>query len=358
MRTRELLKKIIPVKWVHWLRERAADADKHIIKLFAGFRFMSAIYYLLFSREFGREQQAVLKGRIAYWRSLKNIERSSALLRRNTHRLEKGLIMRPRRPSFAADYIGETVDCFRQALTSTSIESRELKWANDVLHNYFDIVKDTPKIAKARKAWEQLNVERADGTSVPYPHQQLPKSTITTDALHTLFRRRRSVRWFAERKVDREAVEQAFELASLAPSACNRQPYEFYVVQDSQRAAKIAGMAGGTVGFSEQIGQVIVVVGDLQAYPMERDRHCIYIDGSLAAMQLMLAFETMGISTCPINWPDIEFRERLLANELKLNPHQRPIMLLAFGYADADGGIPYSAKKSSSILGRFIDDEQ
>lgn len=358
MRIRELLKKVIPVAWVHWVREKAANFDKHFIKLFAGSRFTSGMYYLLFSREFGREQQAVLQGRIAYWRSLKNIEDSCALLRRNTHRLEKGLIMRPRRPSFAADYIGETVDCFRTALAAKELEKGELQWANDVLVSYFEAVTDTPKIAKARKTWEQLQVDLEFKNSVPYPHEQLPTVSITPEELHTLFQRRRSVRWYNEHKVERQQIEQAFELASLAPSACNRQPFEFFVVQNSQRAAKIAGMAGGTVGFSQQIGQLIVIVGDLQAYPMERDRHCIYIDASLASMQLMLAFETMGISTCPINWPDIEFRERLLEKELGLKPHQRTVMLLAFGYADTQGGIPFSAKKSSSTIGRFLDDER
>ncbi|MDN7126972.1 nitroreductase family protein [Pseudidiomarina sp. 1ASP75-14] len=267
--------------------------------------------------------------------------------------------MRPRRASFAADYIGETVNCFRDAANAKSLDPSELQWAHDVLDEYFSIVKDTPKIAKARAIWHDLHtsldvaMERTN--SVPYPHRELPESGISAEQLQLLFQRRRSVRWFKPEKVPTDRIHQAFEMATLAPSACNRQPYEFYVIQDPKRAAKVANMAGGTVGFAEQIRNLIVVVGDLKAYPMERDRHCIYIDGSLAAMQLMLAFETMDIATCPINWPDIEFRERLLARELNLTAHQRPVMLLAFGYADPEGGIPFSAKKSSNILGRFID---
>lgn len=359
MSLRTIAKKVIPVKFVHWLRERGADFDKYFIRCFAISRFTSALYYLLFSREFGREQQSVLRGRIAYWRSLKAIEATCALLRRNTHRLEKGLIMRPRRASFAADYIYETVNCFRDAANAKSIDPSELQWAHDVLDEYFAVVKDTPKIARARATWHDLHtsldVAMARTNSVPYPHRELPESTISADQLQLLFQKRRSVRWYKPAKVPTDVIHKAFEMATLAPSACNRQPYEFYVVQDPKRAAKVANMAGGTVGFAEQITNLIVVVGDLKAYPMERDRHCIYIDGSLAAMQLMLAFETMQIATCPINWPDIEFRERLLAKELNLTAHQRPVMLLAFGYADPDGGIPYSAKKSSNILGRFID---
>ncbi|MGQ4276496.1 nitroreductase family protein [Pseudidiomarina sp. E22-M8] len=359
MSLRTIAKKVIPVKFVHWLRERGENFDKSFIRLFSGTRLTSSIYYLLFSREFGREQQAVLRGRIAYWRSLKTIEATCALLRRNTHRLEKGLIMRPRRDSFAAEYIMETVNCFRDAANAKSLNPEELQWAHDVLDEYFTIVKDTPKIARARRVWQDLHasldtaMERTN--SVPYPQRELPEATIAPEQLKTLFQRRRSVRWFKPDRVAGEIILQAFEMATLAPSACNRQPYEFYVIQEPKRAAKVANMAGGTVGFADQISNLIVVVGDLKAYPMERDRHCIYIDASLATMQLMLAFETMQISTCPINWPDIEFRERLIERELNLTAHQRPVMLLAFGYADPEGGIPYSAKKSSNILGRFID---
>lgn len=351
MGLRQVAKRFIPATFVHNLRDLRASSNKYFIKLFAGTRFTSSLYYALFSRQFAREHQAVLRGRLDYWQSLKKIEKTCALLRRNTHRLEKGLIMRPRRPSFAADYILETVECFAQAVRDGSLETTELKWAADVLTTYFEAVTDTPKIARARELWEQVATQKpTESRSVPYPQQELPATDITPEQLHTLFKRRRSTRWFTEQIVAKDLINQAVNMASLAPSACNRQPFQFHLVQNSERAARIAGYAGGTVGFSNDIRQIIVVVGDLKAYPTERDRHCIYIDASLASMQLMLAFETLGISTCPINWPDIEFREVLMATELNLSVQQRPVMLLAFGYADPEGGIPYSAKKPSSVL--------
>ena len=60
----------------------------------------------------------------------------------------------------------------------------------------------------------------------------------------------------------------------------------------------------------------------------------VYIDGSLAAMQLMLALESLGLSSCSINWPDVEERERQLAKILGLAYQERTVMLLAVGYAD------------------------
>ncbi|HBS78218.1 MAG TPA: nitroreductase-like protein, partial [Pseudomonas sp.] len=78
--------------------------------------------------------------------------------------------------------------------------------------------------------------------------------------------------------------------------------------------------------------------------------HVVYIDGSLAAMQLMLALESLGLSSCSINWPDVEERERQLAKILGLTYQERTVMLLAVGYADPTGGIPYSDKKTEKDL--------
>lgn len=97
----------------------------------------------------------------------------------------------------------------------------------------------------------------------------------------------------------------------------------------------------------------MVVVGDLSAYPYERDRHLIYVDASLASMQLMLALETLGLSSCPINWPDIEVMERGMAEVLDLSFHERPIMLISVGYPDPTGNIPFSQKKSSDSMIRW-----
>jgi nitroreductase len=151
-----------------------------------------------------------------------------------------------------------------------------------------------------------------------------------------------------------EEIERAVKAASLAPSACNRQPFRFYTTIDTDKASEIAQCALGTAGFSQNIPSIIAVVGDLSSYPSEQDRHVIYIDGALAAMQLMLALETLGISSCPINWPDIEDRERLLSKKLSLSYYERPIMLIAIGYADPEGGIPYSQKKTETEIIKII----
>ena len=314
-------------------------------------RILASIYYALFSRTFGREHKAVLAGKLAYEKSLKEIGKTSILLRRNIHKLEKGLIMQPRREVFAESVIAETVAIYESAIKQGNLNKEEKKWFTDVLSKYFDVVKNTNTITRAKKMFEAcVEQDNESKKFIPYTFDTLPELSVNYEQLYKLFLKRRSVRWYKDKDVPTTLIEKAINLASLAPSACNRQPYYFYVSQSRKKAVEIALCAGGTPGWASGIPCTIAIIGDLSAYPRERDRHLIYVDGSLASMQLMLAFETLGLSTCPINWPDIESAEKKMAALLKLKTYERPIMLLSVGYAQDQGGVAYSQKKNANIL--------
>ncbi|MCU7841481.1 MAG: nitroreductase family protein [Candidatus Thiodiazotropha sp. (ex Troendleina suluensis)] len=328
--------------------------DEYYLQIFASNKYLSAIYYLLFNGSFYREHFSVLKGRKRYYESLSNIKESSALLRRNIHRLEKGLVMRPRREIFAEKYIQETVNCYERCRLASTIDDDEMKWAQDVISEYMDVVMNTSSdvINNARERFLSLNHNDLDSHNnyIPYEMSKRVKSRVNEIDLLNLFKQRRSVRWYKDKKVPLELIQKAISMASYAPSACNRQPYMFHIITDPLKARETASIAMGTVGFSNNINALVVILGDLSLYPSERDRHVIYIDSSLAAMQLMLALEVLGLSTCPINWPGIEKLEKKMDRRLKLPNHIRPILLLSVGYGDPTGKIPYSQKKSSEVL--------
>lgn len=356
-----MLKKLLPKRLINASIKVRGMVGAFIVRVAQKNKLLSSVYYL-FSREFAGEQHAVLCGRVAYYQSLKDIGVSCALLRRNTHRLEKGLIMRPRRSVFAEKFIQETVDCYKDAIRSNKLDADEKKWATDVLDEYFKIVGSTKITDHAKavyKVTRELFLEKNSATLnlptnriqfKPYTYEQLPTNTISFEQLMHLYKRRRSVRWYQNKPVPIDLVQEAANIASLAPSACNRQPYSFYFCNNKAKAVSIANCASGTVGFAENIPSIITIVGDLSAYPYERDRHLIYIDGSLAAMQFMLALETLGISTCPINWPDSDSNEKKIRKLVPLCDYERIIMLLAVGYADLSGGIPFSQKKVDKLI--------
>jgi nitroreductase len=358
---KKIIKKLLPKSAISLMRKLVNHVKLAYLSLAHNSRPLSSFYYLI-SNEFSSEHYAVLKGCKAYHDSLKDIGETCALLRRNTHRLEKGLIMRPRRIVFAEGFIHETVDCYKDAVKSKLLAETEKKWATDVLDEYFKVVGSTVITDEARKIYtgarQQLpnifelaaEFPSKEAFYKPYSYDQLPQSNISFEELKQLFIRRRSVRWYQDKKVPLELIQRAANIASFAPSACNRQPYRFLFCNEKEKAVAIAKCTDGTAGFAEKLPAMIAIVGDLSAYPYERDRHLIYIDGSLAAMQLMLALETLGLSTCSINWPEVDANERKIRKVIKLKDYERVVMLLAVGYADTSGGIPYSQKKENQLI--------
>lgn len=351
-----ILGKAIPAQ-VKRLAHRVLDAIAPAsTRIFATNRWLANLYYFLFSRRFDREHLAVLKGRAAYNGLCAAPRKTSPLLRRNVHRLEKGLIMKPRRKVFAEAFILETVRCYNHANTQPDYSKDELRWAADVLEEYFSVVEDTPPIRRARDEYAAEGTEREPaananlGTFKPYPLSACRETDVSFEQLSMLFLRRRSVRWYQQQPVPSDLIQQAINAAALAPSACNRQPYRFIVAEDSVRVSDIANCAGGTAGWAHQIPAILVVVGDLSAYPKERDRHLIYVDAALATMQLMLAAETLGLSTCSINWPDVDSSEKRLRRILPLFDYERVVMLISIGFGDVNGGVAYSQKKQDSLI--------
>ncbi|QDS88349.1 malonic semialdehyde reductase [Rosistilla ulvae] len=333
--------------------------DATFLRLAAKYRSIAPWYYCLWNSSFAREQQALAAAKLEYaeGRMNANAVSSSALLTRNIHRLEKALLMKPRREIFANAYITETVAVF--TLYSNAIARDALKappiltWADTILNEYFSAVADTDHLINAaRQKYTNASLVNTSDLSPqrPYLRNLTNPPTVSYDDLHALAIRRRSVRWFLERKVDRNLLDKAILLASQSPSACNRQPFRFIIVDEQPLLSNLVDLPMGTAGYAQNIPVFVVIVGSQTNYFHERDRHLIYIDASLAAMSFILASETLGLSSCCINWPDIEERETAIADALTLEIHERPVMCIAVGYADPQEKVAFSQKKSLEEL--------
>jgi len=328
-------------------------------RFFTSTGFLSSLYYLLFSTNFRREHQAVLIGKVNHLKELNVNKASTFTLIRNTHRIEKGLLMRPRRDIFALNFIAETIDVFEKVWVKDKMNTdNQYKWFHDVLQSYFKLAGKHPLIdEQAKKFYRVVDEEsiknNSEKESIPYFRVDSDKPNISYEDFYKLTKYRRSVRWFLKEKVPHKLVDKAILAANQSPSACNRQPFEYRIIDDPELLKTIVGFPMGVKGYSEGIPMLIVAVGNLDAYFYEGDRHVIYIDASLANMTLILALETLGLSSCSINWPDVEHLEQKMEKFLNLKKHQRPIMCLAVGYPDPEGKVAYSEKRSLDFIRKY-----
>lgn len=317
-------------------------------------KWLQLFHQLFVGQGFRREILSVYAGVRAH----RELESSTSgriyRLRRNIHRIEKGLIMSPRRDVYGLDYIGDTISVYSEVISLCDVDESELKWFHDVLHKYFEVTATHPIIDAARELFNGYSVEHSGGlASIPRSRSEYKLSNISYEEFYTLCQQRRSVRWYQDKSVPRDLVDKAILAAAQSPSACNRQPFEFRIFDEQDLVEKVAAIPGGTTGFTHQFKMIVVLVGKLSAYEYDRDRHLIYIDGSLAAMSFMFALETLGLSSCSINWPGVEHLECQMDEALGLEPHERPLMLISVGYAKGSGQIPYSHKKCLDELRRY-----
>jgi nitroreductase len=324
-----------------------------ILRILSGSMLLTKLYYF-FGNKFDVEIKATIKGRYLFYKNL-NSGKSLPKLRRDIHRLEKGLVMVPRRDVFGLAYIGDII----WLLEKGEYDNETTQWAMSVLSRYFELTKSAnPSWLNARKQFFLIRDKLKPKSGSFYPKLKnnilISEQKSISRAFDCILSARRSVRNYTVQIVDNSIITAAIERAVQAPSACNRLPYRYVITNNPAQSEKIASCAGGTVGFKDKIPAIAVLVGDLSSYPYEVDRHAPYIDSSLSAMTFIYALESMGLSSVCINWHDQPSRREKIAEMVNLKPWETVVMLIGFGYASADAESPYSMKKSAGNIITYV----
>ncbi len=310
--------------------------------------------YRLAQSAYGQWLTTVLETKMAYkFKALYNgiqanrqMQINEPNFRRNIHRLEKGLIYPHPKSVFAESYILDTV---KQLQLGTGIfDDKTWKWGHAVLGAYFERGCASEIVAQAYTLYQTLTCSGAEPNWIPYPAVERPQLTVDFEALHQLARRRRSVRFYEARSIDHELLRKAVQIASLSPSACNRQSFKFLFFDEPAFVKRLSEVPGGISGY--ELPAMVVVVGRYRGYFDERDVNAPLIDASLAVMSFLFALETLGLSSVCINWPNITSQEQQIRTLLHLDEDEYIVLLVGVGYALPEGKIPFSAKKNVDDL--------
>jgi len=108
---------------------------------------------------------------------------------------------------------------------------------------------------------------------------------------------RRSVRSYADKKVEDEKIEKVLEAATSAPSANNRQEWRFIVVRDNELRTKLIEAAHGQ-RFVGEAPVVIVACAAESDHIMSCGHPAHLIDVAIAVDHLTLAARALGLGTC------------------------------------------------------------
>lgn len=309
-------------------------------KLIKNNLFLIKVYYF-FTRDFDREIEYVHMGRIESLSSRYQGESGNPNLRRQLHRIEKGLNRPDRRSKFGSEPFDSVYNEFKKIKNLEKIDKNEIAWMIEVLtayQPYSSITDHVSEILDVLKKTEKKYYTRNYATF-----------------LEELIVKRRSTRYFIDKEIDLKLICNTIEVAKEAPTACNRQPYSIHLINNKLIKEKIVNMAPGTAGFGDDIPLLAVVVGHASSFRFSRDRHLINFDSGLFVSQTILLLEEKGLNTCICNWtPDLKI-DNAAIKLLGLDKSKTIMCLLAIGYGDQNLSRPLSYKKSNEGLIKIHD---
>lgn len=152
---------------------------------------------------------------------------------------------------------------------------------------------------------------------------------------------RRSVRKYRPESIPDEKLEIIFEAARLAPSAGNRQPWRFVVVQDPDRKKALAEVANNQ-SFLSGASTIVAAISDPEASARWHEK-----DTMIALEHIVLAATALGYGTCWIG----AFDEDAVKHLLKIPARMKVVALLPIGVPD-EKPSPRPRKELSEIFYR------
>ena len=137
-----------------------------------------------------------------------------------------------------------------------------------------------------------------------------------------------SVRKYEDKPVEKEKIMQILKAGMQAPSACNQQPWEFYVVTDKKKIEALSKMTPYT-GCAAKAPVVLVSAYRLEGLVAPAFAQ---IDKSNAQENIWLETDALGLGGVWIGIAPMQDRMDLVHDILKLPENVEVFSLFALGY--------------------------
>ena len=161
--------------------------------------------------------------------------------------------------------------------------------------------------------------------------------------LYALAQQRYSCRSYSPAPVPEDALMAVLDVARLAPSACNRQPWRFIVIGSEDEEGRNAILKSYNREWIASAPVYIVICGvPSEGWVRACDNHShIDVDTSIATEHMCLAATDCGLATCWI----CNFDPKTLAEDLHLSDDIVPIAILPVGYAAEGSPVPTKQRR-------------
>ena len=157
-----------------------------------------------------------------------------------------------------------------------------------------------------------------------------------------------------EKAVEKEKIERILEVARLAPSACNAQPWHMIVVDDPELKNKVADATSarslGMNHFTKQAPLHILLVEEkvnlssgIGGWVKQKDY--AQMDLGIVAAHIVLAAHAEGLGSCIVGW----FNEPKMRELLSIPDSKRVWLDIVVGYS-TQAVRPKKRKPNNEII--------
>lgn len=117
-------------------------------------------------------------------------------------------------------------------------------------------------------------------------------------AISELLLTRKSCRVFSGEKIDLKQINQAIQLATLTPSACNRQTVRVHYYDSKEKIRSLVVAQKADIEWCLNSTALLVITSNISYYRNFLERNQYMFDAGLFSMTLNLVLHDMGIGSC------------------------------------------------------------
>jgi nitroreductase len=143
--------------------------------------------------------------------------------------------------------------------------------------------------------------------------------------------KRKSIRRYQQKDIPEDVLQEIFEAARLAPSASNRQPWKFVIVQDKElkeEVMKASLLHHRVQPFIAEASAVIAGCATDVSHIMPNGVPSHHVDLSIALEHISLQAAELGLGTCWIG----AFNQEKVKDILKIPEKAAIVCLMTLGY--------------------------
>lgn len=268
-----------------------------------------------------------------------------------SHALEKGLSLDQPKKEFGED----KAEALIGILPKLNAKSYEYNVSMSILKEYLETrAYHNEKIATIEEAFVKLSKKK--------PYVSLPAGVGTTKLsdimkkanidFSSFIKTRHDIRKTSDEAISEKEILKAIEMASLAPSACNRQPWKIYYSLDEKQNQKLGEIVSGNKAFKRDMKYYAAIVLDYKYFANRSDEfRQIYLNAGIILSYFTLALHSLGIGSCIMQFTGlVEDADRKSRTILKLRDSEQVMVVIGFGKYQKTVKYSKAARRSAEEI--------